>query len=273
MIGGDKGAYTDPFGLYRQWFSALEDTKKLAEGGTQQQWMEATTEVWRRATGLSEILVGLIPRWVEMAQALREQMFDGGNIPTEPLDFYMRWYNATSGPLSKMAKDILESEAYLEESRRFFEAYATLEGSFQRAAERYFSSLQLSTRSDNTRVAKLIVGLEDKVDRIEESFEEFEYAWPATAETLEHRIGDLERKLDDNRSGLGRVEDKLDRVLAALDAAVDDSPRTVGSGEKIEATDAARRMAEDLGISLQDIRGSGAGGRITVDDVRRKGEG
>ena len=286
MLDGEKEIYTNPFGLYQQWFNALEGTNKQAGGGSsgaaaprqiQRQWMEATTEVWRRAAGLSEVMVGLAPRWVELTEALQKNVFDGDDFPTDPLDFYMRWYNAMSGPLSKMAQDVLESESYLEESRRFFEAYATLEGIFQRAAERYFGSLQLSTRADNTRVAKLVVGLEDKVDRIEEAFEEFEYGYarPATAETvevLEDRIKDLERKLDDNRSGLGRVEDKLDRVLAALDASIDYGARPVGPGENVEATDAARRTAEELGISLQDIRGSGAGGRITVDDVRRKGE-
>ena len=38
--------------------------------------------------------------------------------------------------------------------------------------------------------------------------------------------------------------------------------------EKHHATDAAMRTAEELGVSLRDIEGSGADGRITVKDVR-----
>jgi predicted RNase H-like nuclease (RuvC/YqgF family) len=84
------------------------------------------------------------------------------------------------------------------------------------------------------------VGLEDKLDRLEEAFEEFEYGYakPATDETvsaLEERIGGLEKKLDDNRSDLARVEDKLDRLFAALDTASNGDARTAGdAGEKGE---------------------------------------
>jgi hypothetical protein len=122
-----------------------------------------------------------------MAEEVRKEMFEGGNLPNDPLDFYLRWYNATNVPLSKMIRTILEDESFLGDSRRFLENYATLEQVFQRASEEYFGYLQLATRSDNTRVAELVVGLDAKVDRMEEAFEEFEhgYATPATAEAVE----------------------------------------------------------------------------------------
>jgi pyruvate/2-oxoglutarate dehydrogenase complex dihydrolipoamide acyltransferase (E2) component len=37
--------------------------------------------------------------------------------------------------------------------------------------------------------------------------------------------------------------------------------------EEPDATDAARQKAEQLGVDLSEIEGSGAGGRITVKDV------
>jgi pyruvate/2-oxoglutarate dehydrogenase complex dihydrolipoamide acyltransferase (E2) component len=39
------------------------------------------------------------------------------------------------------------------------------------------------------------------------------------------------------------------------------------SEEEPDATDAARQKAEQLGVDLSEIEGSGAGGRITVKDV------
>jgi len=39
--------------------------------------------------------------------------------------------------------------------------------------------------------------------------------------------------------------------------------------EKIDATNAARETAEELGIDLEDVEGTGADGRITVNDVRQ----
>lgn len=282
MLGGDKETYMDPFGLYRQWFGNLEEIQKPPAGAANsqeiwRQWTEATTEAWRRVFGIGTVLSGLTPHWVEMTEGVWKQMFEGGNPPTDPLDFYLRWYNATNVPLSKMIRDILEDESFLEDSRRFLENYATLEQVFQRASEEYFGYLQLSTRSDSSRVAGLVVGLDAKVDRMEEAFEEFEhgYATPATAEAveaLEDRVKELEHKLDDDRSGLQRMESKLDQLLAALGTSTNGGSRATGSREEIEATDAARRKARELGVNLREVRGSGTGGRITVDDVRKKGE-
>lgn len=42
--------------------------------------------------------------------------------------------------------------------------------------------------------------------------------------------------------------------------------------ESIKATDAARRRAEELGVDLQEVEGTGSGGQITVDDVKKKAE-
>ncbi|MCA3748672.1 MAG: E3 binding domain-containing protein, partial [Rubrobacter sp.] len=111
--------------------------------------------------------------------------------------------------------------------------------------------MQLPTRSDISRVASLVVALEEKVDRIEETFEDFEYrsARPAT----EERVAELEERL-------GRVEEKLDRLLGAVEE---------GPGGAVRATEAARREAAERGLDLSQVEGSGEGGRITVEDVRR----
>jgi hypothetical protein len=53
---------------------------------------------------------------------------------------------------------------------------------------------------DTTQIAGLVVGLDDRVDRLEEMLEDFE-----------ERLDRVEEKLE----GLDRIEDKLDRLLAA----------------------------------------------------------
>ena len=252
VLGGDAEALMDPFGLYRQWTGGLQEEARKPPGGGAPpgeflgQWVEATTDVWRRYAEYVSLLVGFTPQWAEIAQEAPRQMFEGGRLPADPLDFYTRLYNATNGPLSKMIREVLENETFLADQRRFLENCASLEAVLQSASERFFGdNLRLSTRSDNTRVARLVVGLEDKLDRLEEAFEEFEYGHtgPATAETvgaLEERIGGLEKKLDDSRSDLARVEEKLDRLFAALDTASNGDARSEartaagGAGEKGE---------------------------------------
>ncbi len=250
VLGGDAEDFMDPFGLYRQWSSGLQEEARKPSGEAPPpgefwgQWAEATTDVWRRYAEYASLLLGLTPQWVQIAQEIPRQMFEGGRLPTDPLDFYTRLYNATNGPLSRMILEVLENETFLADTRRLLENYASLEAVLHGASERYFGdNLRLSTRSDNTRVARLVVGLEDKLDRLEEAFEEFEYGYakPATAETvsaLEERIGGLEQKLDDSRSDLARVEDKLDRLFAALDTAANGDARS---------SDAARSEAGPAG--------------------------
>jgi pyruvate/2-oxoglutarate dehydrogenase complex dihydrolipoamide acyltransferase (E2) component len=45
-----------------------------------------------------------------------------------------------------------------------------------------------------------------------------------------------------------------------------------GSPAEVRATDAARRKAREMGVDLSYLEGTGNGGQITVEDVRRKGE-
>ena len=245
--GGDAEALMDPFGLVRQWSSGLQEGARNGSGGEAppgeflEQWVEATTDVWRRYAEYSSILLGFAPQWAEIAREVPKQIFEGGRIPTDPLDFYTRLYNATNGPLSKMIREILENETFLADQRRLMENYATLETVLHGAAERYFGdTLQISTRSDNTRMARIVVGLDGKLDRLEEAFEDFEdgQASPATAETvsaLEGRIEGMEQKLDDNRSDLKRVEEKLDRLLAALDTGANGGGTRKGRASRSKA--------------------------------------
>jgi pyruvate dehydrogenase E2 component (dihydrolipoamide acetyltransferase) len=45
------------------------------------------------------------------------------------------------------------------------------------------------------------------------------------------------------------------------------------SEEEIEATDAAKRKAEELDVDLSGVEGTGQGGRITVGDVEKAARG
>lgn len=280
LLGGDKEAYVDPSGLYRQWFENLRSTREKAEevpAGTANTydvwrwWTEATAEAWRRTAEAGTLMAELTPRWLEMAGELQKQMLDRGNLPTDPMDLYLRLYNATSGPLSEMATDILENEMFLEDSRRLSTLYAAFYNAFRRVSEEYLGSLQLPTSSDVYRVAQLVVDLDDKVDRIEETFEDFERGYEAAAEAVDA----LNKRLDGVEERLGqldRVESKLDQLLAALNAAPDSASRASNSRTGTRVTDAARRKAEELGVDLSEVEGTGSDGRVTVEDVRRKGE-
>ncbi|MEW6637323.1 MAG: E3 binding domain-containing protein [Actinomycetota bacterium] len=283
MLQGPREVYADPYGLYRQWFETMQDFQEATLGVSARdaqrssgetdpgelwrRWFDGVIESWQKSAELGQETVGLTPRYIKMLEEARDNLMQVESIPKDPLEFAVHWYNATSGPYAEFVHDLIEREKFLEQASRWMANYASLYKVFRRRSEEYLSALQLPVRSDITRVASLIVALEDKVDRIEEAFEEFEYGYaePATAE----EVRGLEERLD-------RVEGKLDRLLAALENGSSQSVREVaeinGSPAEVRATEAARRKARELGIDLAEVRGTGSGGQITVEDVRRKGE-
>jgi len=205
LPGDGEGVRTDPFAPYRRLFEGLQEEgaagpEELYE--TWLNWTQVTFRTWQRAVETGARFAGLTaPRYMEAAGEVQKQMLNGEDgFPTNPMDFYKRLYNATSKPFARLADDVLRDEAYLEISKRSLDYYSVLDGIFRRSSEQFFGHLRLPTVSDTTQMAGLIVGLDDRVDRVEEMLEDFE-----------ERLGRVEERLE----GLDRIEDKLDRLLAA----------------------------------------------------------
>lgn len=81
------------------------------------------------------------------------------------------------------------------------------------------------------------------------------------AETLEKTRGDQAAAYDELRSLL---EERLP-VQDASSGEKEDSPH--GGEEDLVVTEAAQRRAEELGIDLSDVEGTGSEGRVLVKDV------
>ena len=279
MSGGAQGSRVDPYGMYRQWFEGIREMQERTIGAVPepvagnpgaydlwQRWFELTTDSWQKSAEMGQNAMEILPRWMQMLDEARTNLVTGGAPPSDPLQFAAQWYNATSGPFSDFVGDVIEREEFLEPSSRFLQSYASFYKVFKRNSEDYLKNLQLPVRSDITRIAGLVVNLEEKVDRIEEVLEDFEYGYaePATSESVKG----LETRLE-------RVESKLDRLLAALEGGGQDgalAAETNGSGVEVMATDAARRKAREMGVNLAEVVGTGADGQVTVEDVRKKGE-
>ena len=319
VMQGNQESYVDPYGLYRQWFESMGrmrdqmmDAAGAAAGGQGSpvsadpqemwsKWADATLEGWQKAAGVGTQMMSMTPRWMQMMDQARENLMQLPNTPNDPLEFAVQWYGATSGPVSEFVQDVIEREEFLDISSRFMQNYASAYKVFGRNSEEYLHNLQMPSRSDVTRVASLLVALEDKVDRLEETFEEFEYGYtePATAESIEaldkrlESISAPDGSLDRIEALEGRmdgIEGKLDQLLAAVesistngsgDTTAVAEPQQAGQSEpaqsgpaqeEIKATNAAHRKAEELGVDLATVDGTGADGQITVDDVRQKGD-
>ncbi len=129
---------------------------------------------------------------------------------------------------------------------------------------------------DTERTAQLGEGAADQTDSMPDSGVDEEVADSlADLQVEEEYVDDRGRIISRARDESGRVvEDILDEAGNILDLSVPEEAEARGDEDaaEVDATDAARRKAEELGVDLADVQGTGADGQITVEDVRRKGE-
>ena len=281
MAGGVTNGSADPSGMYRQWFEGMQERMTAMMPGMNassgdgagtvdmmRRWSALSVDGMQKSGEMGRNAMEMLPRWMRMLEESQRNLVSGGAPPADPLQLATRWYNATSGPFSDFVGDLIEREEFLEPSSQFLQSYAGFYKIFKRNSEEHLKNLQLPTRSDVTRVAGLVVALEDKVDDIEAMLEDLGDASSSVTQASDSAasIGALEKRLDS-------VEDKLDRLLAALETSTRNGSAVPTNGSaSAEATDAARRKAGEMGVDLATVEGTGTDGRVTVEDVRKKGE-
>jgi len=238
LLDGSKETYGSPYSLYLSWLKTAQEQMKANMLDPQeiwQQWFETTIEGWRKVIEIKGDPLGLTTQWLKLMEEARAKMQTEGTFPTDPFTFFRQWYDATSETWSKVVGDVISNEQFLQVNSQFLEGYASFVKTFSRTSEEYFRNLQLPTRSDVARVAELVIAMEEKFDRLEDAFEDFEekHQQAETGEALADltgRLEEVENKLDTLPAALkrvtaidglthrlDRVESKLDTLLAALE--------------------------------------------------------
>ena len=276
-VTGEK-RYPDPYGLYRRWLGAWEDVRDEAYEGEVsstelgelwRQWFEATVVLWN---GTSQAENGftnsMAPLWKEMADDLSAKMLSGESLPEEPVEFFVRWYNETEERWSETADELMRRDEVLESMRRSLDTYARSEAELRQASEEGLRNRGVPTRSDVARVAKLVVVVENKVDRIEEALEDLVQG-DSNPATVGAAVNGLEERMD-------RLEGKMDRILTVLERLGDDDQDTskMPRSSSAQKKDAEEAIAPLEGLSLELIEAGymGAGGRGVVKGPKTKDE-
>ncbi|HJT57372.1 MAG TPA: hypothetical protein VJ761_12805 [Ktedonobacteraceae bacterium] len=239
-----KEANTDPLGFYQLWLNSLkEGQEQMMQASTQgmqdsreawKQWLDATMATWRKTAETRPDPLGLSSQWLKLMDAVQEKLLAGGSIPADPFTFLKEWYDAVSESWSSVVEHTLASEEFLEFNKQFLESYASFSKAFRRANEEYLRVLQLPSRSDISHVSELVVALEEKIDRIEDRFEDVDAAFSQTAKSedivalkdrllsVESKVEALYEQLEQFKTVKGlaqhieQVEGKLDTILAEL---------------------------------------------------------
>ena len=241
VMGGNKEAIVDPYGLYSAWLKGVEEAQEQLKAGASKMinpeefwknWFDTTTAGWRKAAESGTDPFGLTTRWLELMEEARTKMFSAGNMPTDPFTFYKQWYDATSDTWSKVVGDIITTEEFTKASSQFLENYLGFVKTSRRTYEEYFKNLQLPTRSDITRIAELIVSLENKVDTIEDALENVDdsigqLVTDTSFHELATRLNDVENTLTALPSAIEKIN-KLTGLTSRLDG-VEQQLTTMGT--------------------------------------------
>lgn len=215
--GEGRKWHDDPYDVYRRWFEVWGGARKGERGdrtGSDEieelwrRWFAGTAKGWGGRSTEGGAAESLGPLWKQMSESLGKEAASGAEPPEDPVEFFLRWYGETSEKWTEVAGDLLKKKEVLESNARLQENFARSYRELRHASEESLKSLHMPSRSDVSRVAKLVVGVENKVDRLEEAFGEFVYgnSEPAT----EGSVRALQERMD-------ALETKMDRILEALE--------------------------------------------------------
>lgn len=111
--------------------------------------------------------------------------------------------------------------------------------------------------------------------------EEAEDLWAEAQSIRQQNRGDLgaaaSEVADETSSKAEETKESVEESAtsdgeARTDTATAEAEPEAQEPESIKATDAARRRAEELGVDLREVEGTGSGGQVTVDDVKKKAD-
>ncbi len=152
---------------------------------------------------------------------------------------------------------------------------------------------RVSLHAELADMVKLSVGVEADVDKVklEAKGVEAQLLLKAGLDNVRAILGQALDALDNNPGILedllrtsGETSGSSGRALEDAASPIRETPEQGAGGDaegsetkdegvdEPKATDAARRKAEEFGIDLSQVEGTGAGGRILVGDVRRAAE-
>jgi polyhydroxyalkanoic acid synthase PhaR subunit len=241
ILEESKQAYKDPFGLTRLWMKSMSAAQDQLQaqtdpsGGTDpittwKQWIDATTDAWKRASEAGKDAVEHSGQWLRVLEETKAKLLSGEINAKDPIAFFKQWYDATNETWAQVLGEVMSSERFLEAQRQFIETYSDAVRVSNRLNEELFQTMQLPTSSDIARVAGLVVALEEKIDRIEDTLEgvESHLVQAGGDQAAEDR---LEKRLQ-------QLDHKLDTLLAALTKQAKAVPGTT------QATSGTRRRAQ-----------------------------
>src|SRR5215216_656027 len=229
------------------------------------QWMESGSKAWSEMAGTQGQQFdpyGPYRRWLEGVREMQERMIRA--VP-EPVagnpgvnDLWRRWFELSADSWKKSAE---MGQNAMEVLPRWMQMLDEARTNLLAGGAPPSDPLQLATQWYNATSGPFSDFVGDVIEREEflEPSSRFLQSYASFYKVFKRNSEEYLKNLQ----------------LAALEGAQNGGgavAETNGSATEVSATDAARRKARELGVDLSEVEGTGDGGLVTVEDVRRKEE-
>ena len=87
--------------------------------------------------------------------------------PSDPIQLWREWVDRSERQLNTMLNEVMSSSAYSQVSGRMMESMLALQTTLNQATERYFTTLNLPTRTDVLTLAERLTAIEERLAAIE----------------------------------------------------------------------------------------------------------
>jgi polyhydroxyalkanoic acid synthase PhaR subunit len=90
----------------------------------------------------------------------------------DPFQLWRQFYEANEEAWTKAMKEVVTTPGYAEMQGKMLESFLSYQKLMRDAMTTQMNTLNIATRDDITRLGELIVGIEEKVEQIDETLDE-----------------------------------------------------------------------------------------------------
>ncbi|MCZ2258308.1 poly(R)-hydroxyalkanoic acid synthase subunit PhaE [Sporosarcina sp. G11-34] len=137
---------------------------------------------------------------------------------TKLMDPFTMWkdvYEKTEATWSEAIQETMKKESFSEGMGQTLNSHLQSQELISKMTEAYLKQVNMPTRGEVASVASLVINLEEKVDDLQDSFED---------DTLKNEIGQLKR-------AVANLDKKIDSVIDLVGKITDQKPVPVGKGK------------------------------------------
>lgn len=170
-----------------------------------------------------------------------------GSPSLDPFEMWRKYYEANEQAWSKAIREVITTPDYAESQGKMLETFLSLQKLMRDGMTTQLNNLNLPTRDDVARSIELVIGVEEKVDQLDEQVSKVE----DKVIHLDQRLATLEKLVVQNTERLPALEARFQGIESNLGKKLDEKVAQIAKqldrleeqlSRRIEATDRASQV-------------------------------